>query len=145
MYVLSIYKLKINTYHFFYSRPTGSELKVASIGLHTDSKTKPDHIGGYRVATPIFTGIETKFGICLPKFRRPESTTWKFFSKEIVKHLVNVHLKLNHVLNCLKNSFAFIKEKHFKYFLIIYIRYIKMVLIFVNFFYQVVRMFYYSF
>lgn len=31
--------------------------------------TNPDHIGGYQVALPILSGIETKFGLCLPKFK----------------------------------------------------------------------------
>ncbi|KAJ8982317.1 hypothetical protein NQ317_006662 [Molorchus minor] len=49
------------------TRPTGSELKVASLG---DGKKpqNPDHIGGYSVSLPIFSGIETKFGLCLPKY-----------------------------------------------------------------------------
>ena len=29
----------------------------------------PDHIGGFQVALPIFTGIESKFGLVLPKFK----------------------------------------------------------------------------
>ncbi|XP_018561690.1 calcium-binding mitochondrial carrier protein Aralar1 isoform X3 [Anoplophora glabripennis] len=49
------------------TRPSGSELKVATIG---DGKRpqNPDHIGGYSVSIPIFSGIETKFGLSLPKF-----------------------------------------------------------------------------
>ncbi|XP_075685567.1 electrogenic aspartate/glutamate antiporter SLC25A12, mitochondrial isoform X1 [Rhinoderma darwinii] len=31
----------------------------------------PDHIGGYRLATATFAGIENKFGLYLPKFRSP--------------------------------------------------------------------------
>ncbi|XP_078537696.1 electrogenic aspartate/glutamate antiporter SLC25A12, mitochondrial [Lissotriton helveticus] len=31
----------------------------------------PDHIGGYRLATATFAGIENKFGLYLPKFRTP--------------------------------------------------------------------------
>ena len=31
--------------------------------------SNPDHIGGYQVALPIFTGIESKFGLVLPKFQ----------------------------------------------------------------------------
>jgi solute carrier family 25 aspartate/glutamate transporter 12/13 len=31
--------------------------------------TNPDHIGGYQVALPIFAGIESKFGLYLPKFQ----------------------------------------------------------------------------
>ncbi|XP_043276553.1 calcium-binding mitochondrial carrier protein Aralar1 isoform X2 [Venturia canescens] len=56
------------------SRPTGSELKVPSTGVADEIKsTNPDHIGGYEVALPIFTGIETKFGLCLPRFQAPAS------------------------------------------------------------------------
>ncbi|KAF4518896.1 hypothetical protein B566_EDAN015288 [Ephemera danica] len=52
------------------SRPTGSELNVPTSSLVDEVKsTNPDHIGGYQVALPIFAGIETKFGLCLPKFR----------------------------------------------------------------------------
>ncbi|KAJ8921926.1 hypothetical protein NQ315_008560 [Exocentrus adspersus] len=49
------------------TRPSGSELKVATIG---DGKRprNPDHIGGYSVSIPIFSGIETKFGLSLPKY-----------------------------------------------------------------------------
>lgn len=51
------------------TRPTGSEFKVPVVGLEQDVKScNPDHLGGYSVALPIFSGIETKFGICLPKF-----------------------------------------------------------------------------
>lgn len=56
---------------FFCRRPSGSELKVASVGLANEASRNPDHIGGYSVATPIFAGLETKFGICLPRFQRP--------------------------------------------------------------------------
>lgn len=54
-------------YVFVFSRPSGSELKVATIG---DGKRpqNPDHIGGYSVSIPIFSGIETKFGLSLPKY-----------------------------------------------------------------------------
>ncbi|XP_043483188.1 calcium-binding mitochondrial carrier protein Aralar1 isoform X2 [Leptopilina heterotoma] len=52
------------------SRPSGSELKVPSTGVADEIRsTNPDHIGGYEVALPIFTGIESKFGLCLPRFQ----------------------------------------------------------------------------
>ncbi|XP_071575433.1 electrogenic aspartate/glutamate antiporter Aralar, mitochondrial-like isoform X8 [Temnothorax nylanderi] len=52
------------------SRPTGSEQKVPTMGVADEIRsTNPDHIGGYQVALPIFTGIETKFGLCLPRFQ----------------------------------------------------------------------------
>lgn len=31
----------------------------------------PDHIGGMKLAVASFAGIETKFGIALPKFKLP--------------------------------------------------------------------------
>ncbi|XP_011704085.1 PREDICTED: calcium-binding mitochondrial carrier protein Aralar1 isoform X3 [Wasmannia auropunctata] len=52
------------------SRPTGSEQKVPAMGVADEIRsTNPDHIGGYQVALPIFTGIETKFGLSLPRFQ----------------------------------------------------------------------------
>lgn len=51
------------------SRPTGSEhhAKLESSALMPSQH--PDHIGGYQLALPIFAGIESKFGLFLPKFR----------------------------------------------------------------------------
>ncbi|KAM4697529.1 electrogenic aspartate/glutamate antiporter SLC25A12, mitochondrial [Rhinophrynus dorsalis] len=37
----------------------------------------PDHIGGYRLATATFAGIENKFGLYLPKFRSPDVASAK--------------------------------------------------------------------
>ncbi|KAM0734789.1 Calcium-binding mitochondrial carrier protein Aralar1 [Formica fusca] len=52
------------------SRPSGSEQKVPTMGVADEIRsTNPDHIGGYQVALPIFTGIESKFGLCLPRFQ----------------------------------------------------------------------------
>jgi len=52
------------------TRPSGSEglQKVGSPALigKTDN---PDHIGGYRAALPMLNGIETKFGLSLPRFQ----------------------------------------------------------------------------
>ena len=51
-------------------RPAGSEQNVPATGVADEMKsTNPDHIGGYQVARPIFAGIESKFGLFLPKFR----------------------------------------------------------------------------
>jgi len=47
------------------SRPSGS--MAEAVGTAEMSKN-PDHVGGFQVATPIFDGIETKFGLVLPKF-----------------------------------------------------------------------------
>jgi solute carrier family 25 aspartate/glutamate transporter 12/13 len=47
-------------------RPSGSEFQVS--GGEQQKSANPDHIGGYEVALPILSGIESKFGLCLPKF-----------------------------------------------------------------------------
>lgn len=49
------------------SRPEGSEAK--SVKMEENLSRNPDHIGGYRLATTTFDGIETKFGLMLPKFK----------------------------------------------------------------------------
>lgn len=36
--------------------------------FNPDLSLHPDHIGGMRLAVASFAGIETKFGLCLPKF-----------------------------------------------------------------------------
>lgn len=52
------------------SRPSGSELhKPGSPNLLATKSENPDLIGGYRVALPILHGIETKFGLSLPRFK----------------------------------------------------------------------------
>lgn len=48
------------------SRPTGSELHIPT--PIEEIPRKPHHIGGYQVAIPVLTGLETKFGISLPRF-----------------------------------------------------------------------------
>ncbi|XP_061711461.1 calcium-binding mitochondrial carrier protein Aralar1 isoform X1 [Cydia pomonella] len=53
------------------SRPTGSELTVAT--PIEETMKKPHHIGGYQVAIPVLTGLETKFGISLPRFSFPKN------------------------------------------------------------------------
>uniref|UniRef100_T1JI93 EF-hand domain-containing protein n=1 Tax=Strigamia maritima TaxID=126957 RepID=T1JI93_STRMM len=64
-------KIKIRN-HFFKKneilmRPQGSQVKVP---VAADVKSdNPDHIGGYKVALSVFSGIETKFGLYLPRFR----------------------------------------------------------------------------
>lgn len=51
------------------SRPTGSDIKKASSTLDTEKvKFNADHIGGYRAAVPLISGIETKFGLSFPRF-----------------------------------------------------------------------------
>ncbi|XP_076068969.1 calcium-binding mitochondrial carrier protein aralar1 isoform X2 [Oratosquilla oratoria] len=48
-------------------RPSGSEAQLPATASDLRS-TNPDHIGGYKVAVPIFHGIESKFGLVLPRF-----------------------------------------------------------------------------
>ncbi|KAL5285325.1 SLC25A12 family protein [Megaselia abdita] len=57
------------------SHPTGSEVKMKK--MDPIYKINPDHIGGYQAAIPLFSGIETKFGLCLPRFSRPPITGGK--------------------------------------------------------------------
>ncbi|KAL8561913.1 hypothetical protein ACOMHN_046703 [Nucella lapillus] len=54
-------------YDFGGSRPEGSEAK--SVHMEEVLSKNPDHIGGYRMALATFDGIETKFGLMLPKFK----------------------------------------------------------------------------
>ncbi|XP_045447001.1 calcium-binding mitochondrial carrier protein Aralar1 [Melitaea cinxia] len=48
------------------SRPAGSEQTIST--PIEETSRKPHHIGGYQVAMPVLTGLETKFGISLPRF-----------------------------------------------------------------------------
>lgn len=51
------------------SRPSGSEHLVKASKEDMLNKTiNPDHLGGYRAAVPMLHGIETKFGLSLPRF-----------------------------------------------------------------------------
>ncbi|XP_067140843.1 calcium-binding mitochondrial carrier protein Aralar1-like isoform X2 [Centruroides vittatus] len=51
-------------------RPTGSQGKVP-VQTGEIRSHNPDHIGGYRLALATFNGMESKFGLFLPKFSRP--------------------------------------------------------------------------
>lgn len=51
------------------STPTGSVAHVPAGAAEMNKSDNPDHVGGYQVALPIFSGIETKFGLVLPKFQ----------------------------------------------------------------------------
>ena len=46
--------------------------------FNPDVSLHPDHIGGMRLAVASFAGIETKFGLCLPKFSHTsgQKKTW---------------------------------------------------------------------
>merc|ERR1711978_539205 len=50
------------------TRPTGSVAEVPAGQAEWSKSTNPDHVGGFQIAMPIFSGIETKFGLVLPKF-----------------------------------------------------------------------------
>lgn len=52
------------------SKPSGSEPTPKS-RISDLPPANPDHIGGYRLATATFAGIENKFGLYLPKFKSP--------------------------------------------------------------------------
>ncbi|NXY75703.1 CMC1 protein, partial [Glareola pratincola] len=51
-------------------KPSGSE-PTPKTRISDLPPVNPDHIGGYRLATATFAGIENKFGLYLPKFRSP--------------------------------------------------------------------------
>ncbi|XP_044761097.1 calcium-binding mitochondrial carrier protein Aralar1 isoform X1 [Coccinella septempunctata] len=53
------------------TRPSGSELKV----MEEAKSRNPDHVGGYSVCLPIFSGIESKFGLCFPKYNVQRTVT----------------------------------------------------------------------
>jgi hypothetical protein len=68
---LVTYELLQRTFYvdFGGTRPTGSELqKQASPSMLSGKIDNPDHVGGYRAALPMLNGIETKFGLSLPRF-----------------------------------------------------------------------------
>lgn len=50
------------------NRPTGSQHGAAPSSASIPSVSNPDHVGGYQLAGPILAGMESKFGLLLPKF-----------------------------------------------------------------------------
>ncbi|KAM8934082.1 electrogenic aspartate/glutamate antiporter SLC25A12, mitochondrial [Pelodytes ibericus] len=54
-------------------KPAGSE-PAPKTRISDLPPANPDHIGGYRLATATFAGIENKFGLYLPKFRSSGAT-----------------------------------------------------------------------
>lgn len=55
---------------FLYIDFGGRELTCKGVDHHPQMTTSnPDHIGGFRFATATFTGIETKLGLCFPRYR----------------------------------------------------------------------------
>jgi hypothetical protein len=57
------------TFRGFFS--TGSESEAVTGPASAGAAHHPDHVGGYEVARPIFAGIESKFGLLLPRFSHP--------------------------------------------------------------------------
>jgi len=53
----------------FSRRPQGSAAKPTH--LQDQLSRNPDHIGGYRLAFATFDGMESKLGLCLPKYCSP--------------------------------------------------------------------------
>ncbi|CAG9808524.1 unnamed protein product [Chironomus riparius] len=52
------------------TRPSGSELqKIGGPAIISSKNDNVDHVGGYRACLPILHGIETKFGLSLPRFQ----------------------------------------------------------------------------
>lgn len=51
------------------TRPTGEDKKVPLTAEHVNRSRNPDHIGGYSLALTTFEGVESKFGLFLPKFK----------------------------------------------------------------------------
>jgi solute carrier family 25 aspartate/glutamate transporter 12/13 len=49
------------------SRPSGSVAEGVASAMDMSS-SNPEHVGGYQVARPIFAGVESKFGLLLPRF-----------------------------------------------------------------------------
>jgi len=52
-------------------KPVGSQMKMT---IHDMIPQNADHIGGYKLALASFEGIETKFGISLPRYKSPSAT-----------------------------------------------------------------------
>lgn len=50
-------------------RPTGEDQKMPLKTVNVHRSTNPDHIGGYSLALATFAGVESKFGLFLPKFK----------------------------------------------------------------------------
>jgi len=79
---LVTYELLQRTFYIDFggTRPTGSEAEVPAGQAEWSKSSNPDHVGGFQVAMPIFSGIETKFGLVLPKFSSGVVTVPKKFS-----------------------------------------------------------------
>ncbi|XP_068152109.1 calcium-binding mitochondrial carrier protein Aralar1 isoform X1 [Drosophila tropicalis] len=52
------------------SQPKGSEAHKLATPLDSKLSGTDDHIGGYKAAVPLLAGVESKFGLYLPRFGR---------------------------------------------------------------------------
>lgn len=50
-------------------KPQGSETSIQQ-NIDGIESINPDHIGGYKLATVTFAGLESKFGLSFPKFNK---------------------------------------------------------------------------
>ena len=50
-------------------KPEGSQVDIKHKIPDTIESLNPDHIGGFKLATVTFAGLENKFGLCFPKFK----------------------------------------------------------------------------
>lgn len=55
-------------FFYFFSRPSGSEPTPKS-RISELPPVNAEHVGGYRLAAATFAGVESKFGLHLPKFK----------------------------------------------------------------------------
>lgn len=52
-------------------KPEGSQIDISKDIKHAEiASLNPEHIGGFKLATVTFAGIENKFGLCFPKFNK---------------------------------------------------------------------------
>ncbi|KAF6020616.1 SLC25A12 [Bugula neritina] len=58
-------------HRFFYVDFGGRKPEGSTTGRSIEDfvPPNPDHIGGYKYVRPTFEGVETRFGLCFPKFR----------------------------------------------------------------------------
>lgn len=50
-------------------KPEGSQVEKLHFNSNKIESMNPDHIGGFKLATVTFAGLENKFGLCFPKFK----------------------------------------------------------------------------
>jgi solute carrier family 25 aspartate/glutamate transporter 12/13 len=57
--------------NFFYlsRKPEGSQIELSQ-NEHRIESLNPDHIGGYKLATVTFAGLENKFGLSFPRYNK---------------------------------------------------------------------------